>query len=110
MGKWVDFWSDIEHIGGQAVTVAAPLEVMPLFVKSGSIIPMQAVMNFTNERQLDTLRLAIYPDAAESGNFTLYEDDGETLDYQTGGYALTNFSQHLSIFEGQPALFVNINF
>ncbi len=107
-GKWVNFWDDQILDGGQAVTVAAPLEVMPLFVKSGSIIPMQSVMNFTDERQLDTLRLVIYPDTQVEGQFTLYEDDGETLDYQTGSFALTDFSQQISIFENQPAMFINL--
>jgi alpha-glucosidase (family GH31 glycosyl hydrolase) len=107
-GKWVNFWSDVEHVGGQTVAVDAPLETMPLFVKSGSIIPMQSVMNYTNERQLDTLRLAFYPSPEVEGQFTLYEDDGETLEYQNGNFALTDFSQHISIFDDQPALFINI--
>lgn len=115
-GKWVDFWSDVEYEGERTVAVDAPLEIMPLFVKSGSILPMQSVMNYTGERQLDTLRLAIYPNPEIEGQYTLYEDDGETLEYLNGSFALTNFSQHISIFsdtdplrgDDQPALFINI--
>ena len=75
--------------GGQSITVPTPLETMPLFVKAGSIIPMQPKMNYTDERPLDTLILAIYPSRGKEARFTLYEDDGKTLAYQSGNYGQT---------------------
>jgi alpha-glucosidase (family GH31 glycosyl hydrolase) len=92
-GKWIDYWDDQVYSGDQNIIVSAPLEKMPIFVKAGSIIPMQPVMNYSNEHPLDTLILTIYPSGEADGQFTLYEDDGETLDYQTGGFALTHFTQ-----------------
>lgn len=95
-GRWIDFWSDQSLQGGQAVTVASPLERMPIFVKEGSIIPMQPVMNYTDERPLDTLMLAVYPSRTHAAQFTLYEDDGNTLAYQSGAFALTEFTEELA--------------
>jgi len=47
-GEWIDFWTDDFYYGKQTITVPTPLETMPLFVKAGSIIPMQFVMNYTD--------------------------------------------------------------
>ena len=69
---------------------------MPVFIKSGSIIPTQPVMDYTDERVLDTLILHCYPDSTARGSFTLYEDDGKTLGYQSGDYSQTSFTENLS--------------
>lgn len=90
-GKWVDYWNHKQYTGGQSVTVSAPVDKLPLFVKAGSIIPMQPLMDYSDQFMLDTLYLDIYPSAGTSGSFTLYEDDGKTLKYQSGSYAQTNF-------------------
>jgi hypothetical protein len=95
-GRWVNFWTDEVYLGGQSITVATPLEIMPLFIKSGSIIPMQGIMNYTDERLLDTLMLRIYPAPGTEGGFALYEDDGKTLEYQAGSYGKTAFTQSVS--------------
>ena len=94
-GSWIDYWTERVYDGGQTATVPAPLEIMPLFVKAGSIIPMQAVMNYSDERTLDTVSLAVFPYGDEGGHFTLYEDDGRTLRYQHGEFATTVFEQHI---------------
>ncbi len=107
-GKWVNFWTDKEVTGGQTITTSAPIETMPLFVKSGSIIPMQFVMNYTDEKPLDTLRLACYPSNEFSGSFTMYEDDGKTLDYQTGSFATTEFSQRCDVSGSDTSVVINI--
>jgi hypothetical protein len=60
---------------------------MPVFVRSGAIIPMQPDMNYDGEKPVNPLTLDIYPSPASE--FELYEDDGLTLDYQNGEYALT---------------------
>jgi hypothetical protein len=73
--------------------VAAPIDKMPIFIKAGSIIPMQPIMNYTDEHPIDTMFLGIYPSIQENGQFTLYEDDGKTLEYQTGSFAQTTFRQ-----------------
>ena len=95
-GRWVDIWSDQSLQGGQTMTVAAPLETMPVFVKEGSIIPMQPLMNYSDERPLDTLMLAVFPSRTEAAHFMLYEDDGRSLAYQSGAFALTEFTEELA--------------
>ncbi len=89
-GTWTDYWTGRRYGGNQTVTVDAPLEVLPLFVKDGSIIPMQNVMSYSDEHPLDTLTLDIYPSGSTS--FNMYEDDGLTREYQRGGYAFTTFT------------------
>jgi hypothetical protein len=107
-GRWVYYWDDQVYEGGQSVNVATPLEIMPIFVKSGSIIPRQPIINYTNERPIDTLMLSVYPSSNEDATFTLYEDDGQTLDYQSGSFAITEFSQ--SIVAARSLTLMNIDF
>jgi alpha-glucosidase (family GH31 glycosyl hydrolase) len=94
-GTWVNFWTDEFLEGGKTINVAAPISVLPLFVKAGSIIPMAPIMNYSDERPMDTLTLKVYPVQIGTSLFTLYEDDGKTLAYQSGSYALTRFTQSI---------------
>lgn len=87
-GRWFNYWNDEAYIGPGRYIVEAPLDKVPIFVKEGAIIPMTASTNHVGERKTDHLFLHAYPG---SGIFHLYEDDGETLDYQKGSYALTKF-------------------
>jgi hypothetical protein len=57
---------------------------------------MQPVLNYSNERELDTLILSIYPSLKENSEFTLYEDDGTSLEYQTENYSNTLITQALT--------------
>ncbi len=107
-GKWIYFWADEVFCGGQAITVDTPLDIMPLFVKAGSIIPMQPIMDYTDQSSLDTLMLEIYPSPEIEASFTLYEDDGKTLDYRSGGFSQTQFNQSISCSRGDTSLSVDI--
>ena len=78
---------------------------MPIFVKEGSVIPMQPVMQYTDELPLDTLILAIYPSSNKTAGFVLYEDDGATLEYQSGSFAETSIEQ---FFSAQSVIEINI--
>ncbi len=91
-GKWVDYWTDSVYTGGTTVTVPAPLDQVPLFVKLGSIIPMQPPEAYVGQHPADTVILAIYPDPDSHSSFRLYEDDGKTQDYQHGEFAETAFN------------------
>jgi alpha-glucosidase (family GH31 glycosyl hydrolase) len=99
-GGWIDYWTDQLYEGPGTIDVQAPVNILPLFVKEGSIIPAQGVMNYSNERPLDTLRLLMYPHPTLATTDTLYEDDDSTLAYQTGSFALTVFQQQFSISNG----------
>ncbi|HJX71771.1 MAG TPA: TIM-barrel domain-containing protein [Bacteroidales bacterium] len=86
-GDWYDYWTGKKMEGGRYINVLTPLENMPVFARAGAIIPMQPEMNHTGEKPVNPLTLDIYPLSATA--FDLYEDDGLTLDYQKGEYALT---------------------
>ncbi len=107
-GEWIDFWTDKIFTGGQTVSVDAPLEKLPLFVKAGSIIPMMQVMNYSDERLMDTLTLATYPSPDSAAQFTLYEDDGKTLAYQTGSFGTTQFTAQVTGTNSSASLTVTI--
>jgi alpha-glucosidase len=89
-GLWIDFWTDDLLRGPCTITVQAPLDKIPLFVRQGAIIPMGPDLQHSSEHPLDPLTLAIYP--GDDRSLTLYEDDGETTAYQNGEYAMTNFT------------------
>ena len=95
-GEWVDFFTDAVYQGPRNIVLEVPLDKLPLFVKRGSIIPMLPVMNYTDEFPSDTLLLALYPAQGIEAHFLLYEDDGVSLDYQSGSFALTEFRQNIS--------------
>jgi alpha-D-xyloside xylohydrolase len=88
--SWYDFWTGASQTGGHAIAAAAPLETMPLFVRAGSIIPMGPELQYTSEKAADPLELRIYP--GTNGQFTLYEDDGESYAYEKHDYATIAFT------------------
>ena len=85
-GQWVDWFTGEVYTGGRTVDYDCPLERMPLFVRGGSIIPRQPDMAHTGERPVDPLILDVYPGAA---TFSVYEDDGLSLEYAEGRYRRT---------------------
>jgi alpha-glucosidase len=104
-GKWINYFTGEIVEGPKVMSYNCPLDIMPLYVKAGAVIPMQPDMGRTDERPLDTLIVDLYPG---SGEFTLYEDDGKTEGYQTGAFALTELSQVLTGSAAEPMLIVDI--
>lgn len=93
-GEWIDF-NDKKTVypGGQQITYRAPLNVIPLFVKKGSIIPMMPVMQYIHEKKDYPLFVHIFPNYEdETAEFELYEDDGENLDYLKDIASRTRFT------------------
>jgi alpha-glucosidase (family GH31 glycosyl hydrolase) len=86
-GEWLDFWNETTYTGPQWFEVQAPLDILPLFVREGAIIPLGPEMDYSSQRRLDPLTVEIYRGASRS--FTVYEDDGETSAYQNGAFAET---------------------
>ena len=82
--SWTDFWKGNSYPGGQTIEAAAPIETMPLFVRSGSIIPYGPLVQYVMEKP-DPIELRVYRGA--DGTFTLYEDEGDNYDYEKGDYA-----------------------
>jgi alpha-D-xyloside xylohydrolase len=86
---WFDFWTGEKLNGAQEVEKETPIDIMPLYVKAGSIIPLGPFQQYTNEKKADTLEIRIYTGA--DGHFTLYEDEGDNYNYEKGKYATIDF-------------------
>ncbi len=82
---WFDFWTDAVQQGGRMVVTDAPLEVIPLFVRAGSILPMTQVMQFVDQVPDAAYELRVY--RGTDGEFTLYEDAGDGYEYENGACA-----------------------
>lgn len=78
-GSFVDFWTGETHQAGTTVSVAVSLNHVPLFVRSGSIVPLGPHLHYASEKPSDPLELRVYRGADAS--FVLYEDDGKTMHY-----------------------------
>jgi alpha-D-xyloside xylohydrolase len=88
-GTWYDFWSGATATGGTTVTADAPLSQLPLYVRAGSIVPLGPVIQYATQ-SADPLEIRVYK--GQSGSFTLYEDAGDTYDYESGQSAQIPFS------------------
>jgi alpha-D-xyloside xylohydrolase len=88
--QWYDFWTGKLYKGGQSLVADAPLNIIPLYVKTGSIIPMGPVMEYATERPADTIELRIYPGA--DGQFLFYEDENDNYNYEKGSFATFNLA------------------
>jgi alpha-glucosidase len=84
-GDWYRLSSGEKFAGGKTVLVAAPLTDLPVFIKAGGIVPMQHVIQSTNEHGDGILELHVWY-GKEASSFVYYEDDGSTYDYQKGAY------------------------
>jgi alpha-D-xyloside xylohydrolase len=84
---WYNFWTNERLHGGQTVTVPAPIDTIPLFVRAGSILPLGTAVESTNEVQ-KIASLRVYPGA--DGSFDLYSDDGKTYAYESGKFAISH--------------------
>ena len=89
LSAWYDFWTGQRYSGGQKVTLQTTLDQVPMFVRAGSILPLGPEMQYVGEKAWDNLELRVYPGA--DGEFTLYEDEGDTYNYEQGQYATITF-------------------
>jgi alpha-glucosidase (family GH31 glycosyl hydrolase) len=81
-GRWYDFWSDELLEGGREISREVNLEIIPIYVRAGSILPLGPIKQHTAEKLNDPLSISIYRGADDS--FMLYEDDGNTFNYRRG--------------------------
>lgn len=82
--KWYNYWTNEDFDGGQKLKIKTSLDRIPLFVRAGSIIPIGPDVQYTNEKKWDNLIINVYPGA--DGTFTLYEDEGDNYNYESGAY------------------------
>lgn len=85
MGKWYRLSTDNTYTGPAEYNVDAPLTDLPVFVKAGSIIPMQSVIQYTDQAPDPVLEVHIYKSDSAS-SFLYYEDDGKTFSHEQGNF------------------------
>lgn len=90
-GKWYDFYTG-ELVGdGEVITVTPGLDKIPVYVKDGGIIPMMpAMMHAPKAGEKVDLEIRYY--GTKPGSYQLYDDDGETFDYEKGAYSFREIS------------------
>jgi alpha-glucosidase len=98
-GEWYDFWTNAKLSSTEKITLHPRLDEMPLFVRAGAIVPMQPVVQYTDEKPNGPLELRVYlPNNASSNGCrgTLYQDDGHTFAYQKGEILRVSYSCQVS--------------
>ena len=90
--KWYNYWTNEDFDGGQKLKIKTSLDRIPLFVRAGSIIPIGPDVQYTNEKKWDNLIINVYPGA--DGTFTLYEDEGDNYNYESGAYRHKTYSHN----------------
>ncbi|MDR0954901.1 MAG: glycoside hydrolase family 31 protein [Rikenellaceae bacterium] len=87
---WYDFWTNEKLTGGQTVSREAPIDIMPLYVKAGAIVPFGPKVQYAQEKKWDDLEIRVYRGA--DGSFVLYEDEFDNYNYEQGAYSEIDFS------------------
>lgn len=88
-GNWYSYWSEEVYSGKRHILADAPIDIIPIFVKEGSIIPSIIPMSYVGEHDSEALILDVF--VGKDGTYSLYEDDGVSNMYKEGKYSITDF-------------------
>ena len=83
---WYELRTGLRYTGGQTVSIRAPLDAIPVFVRAGTVLPLGMVADSTVQQQALPLEVQIFP--GRDGSFVLYDDAGDGYGYENGEYAL----------------------
>lgn len=86
---WYDFWTNEKITGGKTVDKKTSIDIMPLYIKAGSILPFGPKVQYANEKKDTPVEIRIYP--GKNAVFTLYEDEGDNYNYEKGAYSVIDF-------------------
>jgi alpha-D-xyloside xylohydrolase len=86
---WYDYWTNEKLQGGQEIARKTALDMIPLYVREGAIIPIGPKVQFAQEKRWDNLEIKLYP--GKDGFFTLYEDEFDNYNYEKGAYTEIDF-------------------
>ena len=85
-GKWFDFYTGAYVGNGEVISVTPGLDKIPVYVKDGGIIPMmQPRLQAPKSNEQVELEIRFYGEQA--GKYSLYDDDGETFNYEKGEFS-----------------------
>ncbi len=91
-GLWYSYWDNQEYPGGGWTEIEAPLDRWPLLVHNNSILVTGPLMQYTGQIPTDPLTITCYMATDGQASYTLYEDDGTSLDYKKNAFAETTIS------------------
>jgi alpha-glucosidase len=104
-GRWFSIYDGLSHDGGKEIIVDSPVHKLPVFISESAILPMKEAGTNTADRN-ERLIIHIYNGSVPS-SFLLYEDDGDTFEYQDGSCSTrlisfdpANWSIKLTAVEG----------
>jgi Glycosyl hydrolases family 31/PA14 domain/Domain of unknown function (DUF5110) len=89
-GNWINAWNGEKISGPAMVTNNVPLAQIPIYIKSGAVLPLAPEMQYIGEKPWDPILLDCYPGVGGTNSTTLYEDDTLTMAYQHGKYRKTD--------------------
>jgi len=85
-GKWFDFYTGELAGDGEVITITPGLDKIPVFVKDGGIIPMMPPrLHAPKAGEIVDIEVRYYGE--KPGRYMMYDDDGETFDYEKGMYS-----------------------
>jgi alpha-glucosidase len=92
-GEWIE-WPTGRHFSGPATLDRSfSMDQIPVYARSGAIVPMQPPVHYTGERPVDPLILTVFPlSQGQTSKYRVYEDDGHAEDYQHGICRWTSIS------------------
>ena len=89
-GEWIEQPTGKHFTGPTSVDRSFSVEQIPVYVKAGSIVPMQPEMSYTGEKPVDPLIVNVWPlEPGQSSSYMLYEDNGLAEEYQRGVFTRT---------------------
>ncbi|MEX0907992.1 MAG: TIM-barrel domain-containing protein, partial [Gemmatimonadota bacterium] len=111
-GQWYDWWTNQQQAGGRTVTRPVDLATMPIYVRAGAIIPFDPVRQYMEQEVSGPTTIKVFP--GQNGEFTMYEDDGISLDYIENRGTWTRMTWNdtartLTIEPGTPAGATNVD-
>ena len=88
-GTWYDYWTGEKFEGRQYILKDAPIDVCPMYIKAGSVIPTYEVVQYVGEKPYEKVTLLVTPG---EGTYEHFQDNGEDYAYQNGCYNLYQFT------------------
>lgn len=89
-GNWYNYWNDKRVKGGQEMWVDANIDILPIFVKEGAIIPKYPIQQYVDEKKFDEITLEVYYKVGKETSM-LFDDAHDGYDYTKGRYSLRTF-------------------
>ena len=89
-GEWVEWFTGKRFTGPVKMTRSFSITQIPLYVRSGAVIPMMPKMEYTGQKPVDPLIVNVLPlKSGQSSTYSVYEDSGKAEEYQTGAFTRT---------------------